>query len=180
MLHVRGTAADYDSWAAASGDARWGARSMAEAEAEYEAKIAFGSKASAQPSHASPVAHAWVAAAGESALGNTSSYNTAERRGGFHYEHAVRRGVRQSTARQWLLPRLRGDDSAGGGGGAPNNLDVVVGAHVERVLLRPTEGAAAAAPPDAAEGPPLPNVEKPTLRAVSAQPFPPLARPGVD
>lgn len=59
------------------------------------------------------------------------SYNdpAVERDGGFHYEHAVRDGVRQSTARQFLLPRLRpGEDKL-------ENLHVVLGANVEEILL---------------------------------------------
>ena len=129
MLHVRGTAGDYESWEAATGDARWGAASMAAAEHYYEERVEFASKAAPKDGsapHASKLADAWVAAAGQSEFGNTSSYNDGPRLGGFHFEHAVRRGVRQSTARQFLLPLLRQ--------GAPN-LDVVVGAYVNRVLL---------------------------------------------
>ena len=114
MLHVRGTAADYAGWEAATGDSRWGADSMASAEAHYEASVDFASKAApadGSPSHAHPVADAWVEAAGQSPYGNTSSYNTGPRNGGFHYEHATRRGVRQSTARQFLLPQLRNQQS---------------------------------------------------------------------
>jgi len=44
MLHVRGTPADYDAWAAATGVYDWGAESMAAAEDEYERVIAHGSK----------------------------------------------------------------------------------------------------------------------------------------
>jgi choline dehydrogenase len=102
---------------------------MAAAERQYEERVEFASKAAPKDgsaSHANTLADAWVAAAGQSDLGNTSSYNDGPRLGGFHYEHAVRHGVRESTARQFLLPLLRQ--------GAPN-LDVVVGAHVNRVLL---------------------------------------------
>ena len=102
---------------------------MAAAEHYYEEHVEFASKAAPKDGsapHANTLADAWVAAAGQSEFGNTSSYNDGPRLGGFHYEHAVRRGVRQSTARQFLLPLLRQ--------GAPN-LDVVVGAHVNRVLL---------------------------------------------
>ena len=127
MLHVRGTPEDYDAWQKATGDTRWGAESMRGAEEEYEKKISHASKVGAVPAHSHPLAEDWVAAAGESRHGNISgSYNdpTVLRNGGFHYEHAVRNGLRQSTARQFLAPRL-----------GLANLDVVVGAAVETVLI---------------------------------------------
>ena len=127
MLHVRGTPDDYAVWEKATGgDARWGAASMQSAEEEYEHRIEHASKD--KHHHAHMLAQAWVLAAGESKHGNMSEgvYNdgTQPRDGGFHYEHAVRNGVRQSTARQFLLPRL-----------GLKNLDVVVGATVSQVVL---------------------------------------------
>eukprot|EP00613_Pedinella_sp_CCMP2098_P060126 CAMPEP_0171861264 /NCGR_PEP_ID=MMETSP0992-20121227/26980_1 /TAXON_ID=483369 /ORGANISM="non described non described, Strain CCMP2098" /LENGTH=659 /DNA_ID=CAMNT_0012483255 /DNA_START=117 /DNA_END=2098 /DNA_ORIENTATION=+ len=91
--------------------------------------------AQGRASHAHPLSEVWVAAAGQSSYGNTSSYNGLEdgaREGGFHYEHAVRKGVRESTARQFLLPLL----STSRPGGPRKNLDVVVGAHVDFLLLQ--------------------------------------------
>jgi len=139
MLHVRGTSADYAAWEDSTGDPRWGPSSMASAERAYEAKVSFASKAApldkGRASHAHPLSEVWVAAAGQSSYGNTSSYNGLEdgaREGGFHYEHAVRKGVRESTARQFLLPLL----STSRPGGPRKNLDVVVGAHVDFLLLQ--------------------------------------------
>jgi len=128
------------------GDTRWGAESMASAEREYEERIVFASKAEQRrvdadddvgggggssqrvpSSHAHTLAEDWVKAAGESKYGRmVGSYNDPDvrRDGAFHYEHAVRDGVRQSTARQFLLPRMELD-----------NLDVVVGANVEQILF---------------------------------------------
>ena len=78
-----------------------------------------------------------MGAAGESVYGVVEgSYNdpAVERDGGFHYEHAVRDGVRQSTARQFLLPRLRpGEDKL-------EILHVVLGANVEEILLEDGRG----------------------------------------
>ena len=131
MLHVRGTPEDYNAWQKATGDARWGASSMLGAEQEYEKKIDFASKAAplgGGASHAHALASDWVAAGGESKYGNqTGSYNdpSQKRDGAFHYEHATRKGVRQSTARQFLLPRFA----------ELSNLDVVVGATVKTVTL---------------------------------------------
>ena len=135
MLHVRGTPEDYNAWQEATGDARWGASSMLGAEQEYEKKIHFASKAAplgGGASHAHALASDWVAAGGESKYGNqTGSYNdpSQKRDGAFHYEHATRKGVRQSTARQFLLPRFA----------ELSNLDVVVGATVETVMLAPVD-----------------------------------------
>ena len=142
MLHVRGTAGDYDAWEAATGDPRWGAASMSRAEHVYEEAIAFASKAEpadGSTSHALGVAESWVAAAAQSRHGGTPSYNTAGGRdGGFHYEHAVRNGVRESTARQFLLPLLDGKSAA-------PNLHVMVSTHVQRLILS-TEDDEGAAP----------------------------------
>jgi choline dehydrogenase len=137
MLHVRGTAADYAAWEDATGDSRWGPASMAAAEHAYEEEVVFASKALPLDGGASDthkLADLWVAASDQSDLGSIKgSYNNeqAVRDGGFHYEHAVKNGVRESTARQFLLPLLSNSRP----GGRRSNLDVVVGAHVERVLL---------------------------------------------
>jgi len=131
MLHVRGTPGDYDAWEAATGDARWGAASMLRAEQAYESKIQHASKAApadpAAPPHAHGLADAWVAAGAQSPYGAISgSYNdgSKNRSGAFHYEHAVRNGLRQSTARQFLGPRM-----------LMPNLHVIVGATVGAVVL---------------------------------------------
>ncbi|CAE8620767.1 unnamed protein product [Polarella glacialis] len=145
MVHVRGTPADYEQWEALTGDPRWGAASMARAEQRYEAGIAetgvaFGSKAKpadGSVSHAHPLADSWVEAAGQSSYGNTTSYNSpGGRDGGFHFEHQTKNGVRTSTARQFLLPKL----SLKRPGGPALNLDVVVGASVSRVILEADDG----------------------------------------
>jgi len=123
MLHVRGTTKDYETWEAMTGgDPRWGPASMQSAEDEYQAAITFASKPNPHL-----LANDWVEAAGTSHYNKIQgSYNDPKviREGGFHYEHAVRDGVRQSTARQFLLPRM-----------GLRNLDVVVGANVEHILF---------------------------------------------
>jgi len=128
MLHVRGTTKDYERWEGTTGgDPRWGAASMQSAEDEYEATIAFAPK---RDPHV--LAKDWVEAAGTSQYKKIEgSYNSPDvsREGGHHFEHAVRDGVRQSTARQFLMPRI----------GSLDNLHVVVGANVEEILFHNTK-----------------------------------------
>ena len=142
MLHVRGTPGDYKVWQRASGgDERWGPSSMLAAEKEYEDRVVYGSKLSPSDethSHVHPVAVDWVAAANQSVLGSqTGSYNNPayRRDGGMHFEHATRRGRRESTARDILLPELVGAEEAGARAAAGGALHVVVNALVGRVLL---------------------------------------------
>ena len=124
MLHVRGTPGDYKGWEAATGDPRWGPASMASAEMEYEEKIAFGAW---EKQDRLNITEDWLEAGGQTKHGNSADYNKGKRDGAFVYQHAVRKGTRQSTARQFLLPRLKA--------GVAPNLDVVIGAHVEKILL---------------------------------------------
>lgn len=159
MLHVRGTPEDYDGWAAATGEARWGYAAMSALEDAYESLVGgvAGSKVH-------PLADAWVESAGQAGLKTTESYNDfslsalgseheahkesdgsqptkLKREGGFHYQHSVRGKQRLSTARQVLLPLLT--PSVGGSDADDNttaeikrrkSLSVILHAHVLELL----------------------------------------------
>merc|ERR1740117_1134850 len=83
------------------------------------------------------VSKLWVEAAGQSSIGNQTDYNMRDdagthqqRGGGYEFQHAVKDGTRQSTARELLLPLLDRNSAA-----FRPNLHVVVNAHVRRVIL---------------------------------------------
>ena len=130
---------DYDGWAKASGEARWGRWNMARREDEYVELLGgvMGSKAAPEDGsapHSHLLAEAWVKSSEEAGLESTVAYNDnlvrQGRNGAFHYQHAVgpKDGKRLSTARQVLLPMLQE--------GHANNhsLEVVLNAHVSQLL----------------------------------------------
>ena len=159
MLHVRGTPEDYDGWAVATGEARWGYAAMSALEDAYESLVGGVAGLAAHP-----LADAWVESARQAGLKSTDSYNDfssstweseyethkesdgsqpikRRREGGFRYQHSVRRGQRLSTARQVLLPLLspsaRGsdaDDNTTAEIKRRKSLSVVLHAHVLELL----------------------------------------------
>ena len=131
MLYVRGTLGEYAVWEKAiGGEPRWGAVSMQSAKEEYEIKIYHTSKI--DNDHAHSLAESRVQVAGKSAYVNMSKgeYNDGKEphRGGFNHEHAVWSGVRQSTARQFLVPHF-----------GIENFDVVVGVVMEKAMIKKLE-----------------------------------------
>jgi len=108
MLHVRGTPEDYNLWSEMVGDDTWGAEEMARMEDIYESEI-----------HVTKVApdrlsQRFLEASRKTTLGVHMDYNdrSSERTGAMMYFHGVKSGVRQSTARNMLLPRMNPENEA--------------------------------------------------------------------
>ena len=80
MLHVRGAPMDYDGWAKATGESRWGRWKMARLEDEYVELLGgvMGSKAApadGSAAHSHVLADAWVKSSEEAGLTSTTAYN---------------------------------------------------------------------------------------------------------
>jgi choline dehydrogenase-like flavoprotein len=125
MMHVTATDGDYSRWANAAQDASWDSDHMRTLQKIYESR---GSEDSGRisvglPVDVHPVSTTWVEAAGQTAHGNMTHCNTGKRRGGCHYEHSIRNGVRESTARAFLLPAMAKN----------KNLHVLLNAHVAKI-----------------------------------------------
>jgi choline dehydrogenase-like flavoprotein len=128
MMHVPATEGDFDYWAAQAEDESWKADHMKKFQSVYEYRaaetdtsgIAVGFR-----SELHPVAETWVRAAGQSVHGNSTNCNEGKRTAGCHYEHSIRKGVRESTARAFLLPALKKN----------KNLHVILNAHVTKINL---------------------------------------------
>lgn len=127
MLHVRGTPADYDLWSEMVGDDAWGAEEMAKMEDIYEEFIHV---TRVDPG---PMASRFLDASRKTTLGVQMDYNgrQRDREGAMMYFHGVKSGVRQSTARNMLLPRMNPEN----GDLFCPNLHLLTNAEVKQVLL---------------------------------------------
>ncbi|MGN6707423.1 MAG: GMC family oxidoreductase [Rhodanobacter sp.] len=132
MCYIRGVAADYDGWAAASGDPRWSWREVLPwfLRSEDNSRGASARHSSGGPlgvsdlRHHNPLSTALIDAAGSAGHPRNDDFN-GERQEGFGlYQVTQRDGARCSSASAFLKPvRQR------------TNLHVRTGVLVERVLL---------------------------------------------
>eukprot|EP00939_MAST-03C_sp_MAST-3C-sp1_P005120 g5120.t1 len=132
MLHVRGTPKDYDMWAEMVEDDSWNSTEMAKMEDIYEDHIHVTRK------RLHPMAKLFLEASRKTPYGVLENYNdrTTEREGSFVYQHGTNAGVRQSTARNMLLPRM----NRANGGIYRANLHLLTSCVVKQVVLEKDEG----------------------------------------
>lgn len=131
MLYCRGAAADYDGWAA-MGNAGWSYRDVLpyfkRAEDHDCGEDPYHGVGGPLHVHRSPVDHplakAFIQAGVEAGFPYSADINGAQREGFGPAESTVWRGRRWSTAKAYLAPARNRD-----------NLTVVTGAHVTRVVL---------------------------------------------
>ena len=120
MLHVRGTAGDYDGWAEEVSDSSWNSTFMSKMEDKYESFVE-----PLLPERPHPYIGTFLSAANRTEYGVQQDYNERSqvRSGAFVYRHASKNGVRQSSARQMLLPQMK----------TSTNLHVLTNAHVQKL-----------------------------------------------
>ena len=132
MCYARGTPHDYDEWAAASGDPRWGWSNVLgyfkRAEGNTRGADAWhgadGPLAVSDLRHRNVLSSAFVDAAAAAGHARNPDFNGANQAGVGFYQVTQRDGLRCSAASAYLKPaRMRA------------NLSVITGAHAARVLL---------------------------------------------
>jgi len=132
MCYIRGHARDYDDWARASGDPRWGwsavlpyfKRSEGNVRGANEYHGAEGPLTVSDPIHRNPLSAVFIAAAREAGLAESDDFNGARQDGFGWYQTTTRAGARCSAADAYLHPvRDR------------PNLTVVTGALAQRVVV---------------------------------------------
>ncbi|MGB3462402.1 MAG: choline dehydrogenase [Rhodanobacter lindaniclasticus] len=132
MCYIRGTAADYDGWAEASGDLRWSWREVLPwfLRSEDNSRGASALHGSGGPLGVSDLRHrnelsiALVDAAGSAGYPRNDDFNGEQQAGFGLYQVTQRDGARCSSAAAFLKPVRR-----------RANLHVRTGVLVERVLL---------------------------------------------
>jgi choline dehydrogenase len=132
MCYVRGVPADYDSWAEATGDARWSwpqvlpwfllSENNTRGESIWHA--ADGPLHVSDLRHHNPLSAALIEAGASAGFGRNPDFNSAEQAGFGFYQVTQRHGARCSSAVAFLQP-ARGR----------SNLQVRTHARVERVLV---------------------------------------------
>lgn len=135
MIYMRGQASDYERWAAATGDARWG---WPQALATYRALEDYfaganewhgqsGEMRVEPPRVRWEILDAWRNAAREQGIASIEEFNRGDNSGCAYFHMTQRRGVRWSMADAFLHPvRHR------------KNLTVMTKTQVLRVLVKPT------------------------------------------
>jgi len=132
MVYIRGTARDYDEWAA-QGCTGWGWSDVLPVfkRAERNQRLSeplhgvAGPLAVSDTRYRHPLSLAFVRAAQEIGLAYNHDFNGAEQRGVGFYQTTTRDGERGSTAATYLA-QVRGNA----------RLQVVTGAQVQRVLMQ--------------------------------------------
>ena len=132
MCYARGVAADYDEWAEATGDARWGWPSVLEVfkRAEDNARGADAWHGAGGPLTVSDLRHrnvlsqAFIDAAAAAGIARNDDFNGATQEGVGYYQVTQRDGLRCSAATAYLKPAL-----------ARANLQVRTRALTTRVVL---------------------------------------------
>jgi len=134
LIYIRGQHADYDDWAAA-GATGWDYRSVlpyfkstenyAGGESEYHG--ASGELGVSDLRNDHPYCAAWVEAGTQFGLPFNADFNAATEYGVGAYQLSIKDGWRSSSARAFLRPAMRRE-----------NLAVLAGAHVSRVLFEGT------------------------------------------
>ena len=115
-----GTAGDYDGWAEEVSDSSWNSTFMSKMEDKYESFVE-----PLLPERPHPYIGTFLSAANRTEYGVQQDYNERSevRSGAFGYRHASKNGVRQSSARQMLLPQMK----------TSTNLHVLTNAHVQKL-----------------------------------------------
>lgn len=134
MVYLRGQAADYDAWAAATGDPGWGAAAMlrhftgmednAELDGPWHGR--GGPLKVSHLGHMNPVTAAFLAACQAAGVPQTEDFNAAVQAGAGRMQHTIdgRARRRCSAARAFLAPLK-----------SHPRLKVVTGARVARLLV---------------------------------------------
>lgn len=132
MCYTRGVARDYDEWAEATGDERWGWPSVLQVFKRGEGNVAGASAfhGADGPLSVAPLRHhnvlseAFIEAAAAAGHARNDDFNGASQQGFGYYAVTQRNGARCSAAVAYLHPAL----------GRPN-LELRTHAHATRVLL---------------------------------------------
>ena len=132
MCYIRGTAGDYDAWAAATGDPRWSwsqvlpwfMRSEDNSRGPSELHGAGGPQGVSDLRHHNPLSTAFIDAAVSAGHARNDDFNGTQQAGFGLYQVTQRDGARCSTATGFLKP-VRGRA----------NLEVRTGVLVEKILL---------------------------------------------
>lgn len=131
MIYIRGHAADYDAWRDAGNEGwsyadvlPWFRRSETNARGADAWRGGDGPLPVCDPPDRHPLADAFVAAAIEAGHPHCADFNAALPDGAGHYQINTRRGLRASTATEFLAPARRRP-----------NLTVVTEANVVRVIV---------------------------------------------
>jgi len=134
LIYIRGQHADYDDWSDA-GATGWDYRSLlpyfkrsenyAGGESEYHGAAGELGVSDLRNDH--PYCAAWVEAGRQFGLPINTDFNAATAYGVGAYQLSIKDGWRSSAAKAFLRPAMRRD-----------NLSVITGAHVSRVLFEGT------------------------------------------
>ncbi len=142
MIYMRGQARDYDSWANLTGENEWSWSACLEDFKTHEDSFRFdGTDRHADDFHASggewrvekqrlswEILDSFAEAAEQAGIARTADFNTGDNSGVAFFEVNQRSGWRWNSSRAFLNPvKYR------------KNLDIVTGAHVEKLILEPSE-----------------------------------------
>ena len=119
MLHVRGTAGDYHGWAEEVSDSSWNSTFMSKMEDKYESFVNLTTRTTTSVhwdiSERCESYRVWCSAGLQRVDLKFVRVHV--------YRHASKNGVRQSSARQMLLPQMK----------TSTNLHVLTNAHVQKL-----------------------------------------------
>jgi choline dehydrogenase len=132
MIYMRGQAADYDGWAALTGDPSWSWDQVLplfkKSEDHFGGPSAFhgaGGEWRVEKQRLSwPILDAFRDAAEQAGIAKTADFNTGDNAGSAYFDVNQKRGLRWNTAKAFLKPAsLR------------PNLTIMTGCHVERLQI---------------------------------------------
>ncbi|WP_223479720.1 GMC family oxidoreductase [Oricola indica] len=132
QIYIRGNPEDFDGWRDEHGCTGWGyddilpyfVRSEGNQSLADETHGIDGPLLVSDPSHVSPMSHAWVQACQQAGIPNNRDFNSGTQAGCGLYQVTNRAGRRSSAANCYLRPALK-----------RSNLRVLTNAQVRRIII---------------------------------------------